>query len=104
MRRLGPAGLRGTPAKGEYGSLRLRNTPAVPGDFAFRETELCRFLADGSHVHHALHRGQLESRRLGDPSFDALAGSILNMFTFNGPAAPPLFLDPQTGTVLPQQQ
>jgi phospholipase C len=35
--------------------------------------------------------------RIGDQSFDALAGSILNMFNFQGPAAAPLFLDPTTG-------
>ena len=38
--------------------------------------------------------------RLGDQSFDALAGSILNMFNFNGTPAPALFLDPQTGSVV----
>jgi phospholipase C len=37
--------------------------------------------------------------RLGDHSFDAIAGPILNMFNFNGPNAPPLFLDPDTGLI-----
>lgn len=38
--------------------------------------------------------------RLGDQSFDAMAGSILNMFDFSGQhIAPPLFLDPTTGLV-----
>jgi phospholipase C len=41
--------------------------------------------------------------RLGDQSFDAMAGSILNMFDFNGQPAPPLFLDPQTGLVVSGQ-
>jgi phospholipase C len=40
--------------------------------------------------------------RLGDQSFDAIAGSITNMFNFNGPPAPRLFLDPQTGLAAPQ--
>jgi phospholipase C len=38
--------------------------------------------------------------RIGDQSFDALAGPITNMFDFgHGPRAPRLFLDPSTGTV-----
>jgi phospholipase C len=37
--------------------------------------------------------------RLGDQSFDGLAGSIMNMFSFTGPLSPPVFLDPQTGLV-----
>src|SRR4051794_16290736 len=38
--------------------------------------------------------------RIGDSSFDELAGSLLNMFDFgHGPRAPRLFLDPSTGTV-----
>jgi phospholipase C len=38
--------------------------------------------------------------RLGDQSFDAIAGSILNMFNFNGPATAPVYLDPATGLVV----
>jgi phospholipase C len=41
--------------------------------------------------------------RLGDQSFDALAGSIMNMFTFGGPVAPKVFLDPDTGLVVSGQ-
>jgi len=41
--------------------------------------------------------------RVGDQSFDAIAGSILNMFKFSGPPAPPVFLDPATGQVVNQQ-
>jgi phospholipase C len=37
--------------------------------------------------------------RLGHQSFDAIAGSILNMFNFSA-MAPPVFLDPQTGLVV----
>ena len=40
--------------------------------------------------------------RIGDQSFDALAGSVLNMFNFNGPAAPKLFLDSGTGLAVNQ--
>ena len=35
--------------------------------------------------------------RIGDQSFDSLAGSILGMFSFSGPIALPLCLDPGTG-------
>jgi len=35
--------------------------------------------------------------RLGDQSFDAIAGPILNMFQFAGAPAPKVFLDPDTG-------
>jgi len=38
--------------------------------------------------------------RLGDQSFDALSGSIMNMFNFTGQPAPQLFLDPATGSVV----
>jgi len=38
--------------------------------------------------------------RLGDQSFDVMAGSILNIFDFSGQRiGPPLFLDPTTGLV-----
>jgi phospholipase C len=35
--------------------------------------------------------------RIGGGSFDALAGSLTNMFNFRAPVAPKLFLDPATG-------
>jgi phospholipase C len=38
--------------------------------------------------------------RIGDQSFDAIAGSIQNMFNFTGTATPPVFLDPTTGQVV----
>ena len=41
--------------------------------------------------------------RIGDQSFDAIAGSILNMFNFQGPAAALLFLDPDTGLIAGSQ-
>ena len=41
--------------------------------------------------------------RLGDQSFDALAGSITNMFNFTGTPAPKVLLDPATGLVVKQQ-
>jgi phospholipase C len=50
-------------------------------------TSILRFIEDNWHL-----------GRLGDQSFDAMAGSLLNMFDFSG-QAPPVFLDPQTGLV-----
>jgi len=35
--------------------------------------------------------------RIGDGSFDAIAGPLTNMFDFTKPAAKPLYLDPNTG-------
>jgi phospholipase C len=46
----------------------------------------------------------LNSQRIGQGSFDATAGSIMNMFNFSGSTgtAPTLFLDPNQGTKLSQ--
>jgi phospholipase C len=41
--------------------------------------------------------------RMGDQSFDAMAGSILNMFNFTQQPAPPVLLDPKTGLVVSGQ-
>jgi len=46
----------------------------------------------------------LGGKRLSPVSFDATAGSIMGMFDFSQPFGRRLFLDPQTGTVLPDQQ
>jgi hypothetical protein len=42
--------------------------------------------------------------RIGNQSFDAKAGSIMNMFDFTSGAkrAPPLFLDSSTGSIIPE--
>jgi len=51
------------------------------------QTSILRFIEDNWRL-----------GRLGDQSFDALAGSIEGMFSFGrGPRAPRLFLDPATG-------
>jgi len=42
-----------------------------------------------------------ELGRIGDDSFDALAGSLLTMFDFDHPQVGKLFLDPKTGLRLP---
>lgn len=94
----GLTGLCGTPAAGAYLD-RCGYGPRLPflviSPFARQNfvdstitdtTSILRFIEDNWNL-----------GRLGDQSFDAIAGSILNMFNFTGPNAPPLFLDPSTG-------
>jgi len=50
------------------------------------QTSILRFIEDN-----------WELGRIGDQSFDERAGSILNLFDFQIPAAGKLFLDPRTG-------
>ncbi len=38
--------------------------------------------------------------RIGDQSFDAIAGSLLGLFNFTAPPNPPVILDPNAGTVV----
>lgn len=97
----GSTGLCGTPASGAY-SDRCGYGPRLPllviSPFAKQnfvdhtlndQTSILRFIEDNWQL-----------GRIGDQSFDALAGSLLNMFNFTGPAAPPLFLDPSTGQIV----
>ncbi len=101
---MGPDGMCGTPAAGAYldrcgyGS---RLPFLVISPFAKRNfvdsniadtTSILRFIEDNWRL-----------GRLGDQSFDAMAGSILTMFSFTGQAAPAVFLDPQTGLVVSGQ-
>jgi phospholipase C len=95
---MGPTGLCGTPAPGAYldrCGYGTRLPFLVISPFAKQNfvdstitdtTSVLRFIEDNWNL-----------GRLGDQSFDAIAGSILNMFNFSGPNAPPLFLDPDTG-------
>lgn len=98
----GSSGLCGTPASGAYND-RCGYGPRLPllviSPFAKQnfvdhtltdQTSILRFIEDNWQL-----------GRIGDQSFDALAGPLLNLFNFNGPAAPPLFLDPATGQVVP---
>ena len=98
---LGP-GLCGTAAPGAYQD-RCGYGPRIPflvlSPFAKRNfvdhsledmTSIIRFIEDNWSL------GQI-----GDQSFDAEAGSILNAFDFGHPVAtPPLILDPNTGEIL----
>ena len=100
---LGSSGLCGTPAPGSYldrCGYGTRLPFLVISPFARQNfvdstlndtTSILRFIEDNWGL-----------GRLGDQSFDALAGSILNMFNFKGPAAPPVFLDADTGLVATQ--
>jgi len=45
-----------------------------------------------------------QTGRIGDGSFDAIAGSLSNMFDFSKPSAKPLFLDPNTGAAISRGQ
>ncbi|MEW9586565.1 hypothetical protein [Paraburkholderia sp. DGU8] len=48
------------------------------------------------------HRMVQCGQRIGGGSFDASAGSIMNMFDFSGSGkAPTVYLDPNLGTRLP---
>jgi phospholipase C len=97
---MGPSGLCGTPAPGAYldrCGYGTRLPFLVISPFAKQNyvdstltdtTSILRFIEDNWGL-----------GRIGDQSFDALAGSILNMFNFQGPAAAPLFLDPNTGLI-----
>jgi phospholipase C len=100
----GTTGLCGKPAPGAYQD-RCGYGPRLPllviSPFAKQNyvdstltdtTSILRFIEDNWNL-----------GRLGDQSFDAIAGSILNMFNFNGPPAPPVFLDPATGLVVSGQ-
>jgi phospholipase C len=96
----GTTGLCGTPASGAYQDrcgYGTRLPFLVISPFAKQNfvdatltdtTSILRFIEDNWNL-----------GRLGDQSFDAIAGSILNLFNFNGPPAPQLFLDSGTGLV-----
>jgi phospholipase C len=101
---LGPAGMCGTPKPGAYldrCGYGTRLPFLVISPFARQNfvdstltdtTSILRFIEDNWNL-----------GRLGDQSFDAIAGSILNMFNFTGQPAPPVFLDPGTGLVVSKQ-
>ncbi len=97
----GSTGLCGTPASESYQD-RCGYGPRLPliviSPFAKQnfvdstvtdQTSILRFIEDNWQL-----------GRIGGQSFDALAGSLLNMFNFAGTPAPPLFLDPSTGQVV----
>ena len=100
---LGPTGMCGKPAPGAYldrCGYGTRLPLLVISPFAKQNfvdssltdtTSILRFIEDNWNL-----------GRIGDQSFDVLAGSLLNMFNFSGPATPKLFLDSGTGLVVNQ--
>ncbi|HKE26131.1 MAG TPA: alkaline phosphatase family protein [Bryobacteraceae bacterium] len=101
---MGSTGMCGTPAPGAYldrCGYGTRLPFLVISPFAKQNfvdstltdlTSILRFIEDNWNL-----------GRLGDQSFDAIAGSILNMFNFTGQSAPKLFLAPDTGLVTTAQ-
>src|SRR5579871_394978 len=91
----------GTPAAGAYND-RCGYGPRLPlvviSPFA-KQNLVDRTLTDQSSILRFIE-DNWKLGRIGDQSFDALAGSLLNLFNFTGPAAPPLFLDPATGQIV----
>ncbi len=97
----GATGLCGTPAAGAdldrcgYGERMpfLIISPYARQNFVDHTvndtTSILRFIEDNWNL-----------GRIGDQSFDALAGSILNSFNFTAAPAPALILDPATGLVV----
>jgi phospholipase C len=97
----GPAGMCGTPAAGAYLD-RCGYGERLPfliiSPFAKKNyvdhtlndtTSILRFIEDNWGL-----------GRIGDQSFDAMAGTILNSFDFTAKPARPLFLDPASGEVV----
>jgi phospholipase C len=97
----GPAGLCGVLASGAYND-RCGYGPRLPlvviSPFA-KQNFVDHTLADQSSVLRFIE-DNWKLGRIGDQSFDAMAGSLLNLFNFTGPPAPPLFLDPVTGQIV----
>ncbi len=84
--------------------LRSRHAHAVPGHLALGQAELCRATTRISQasVVRFIEDNWLHGERLGGGSFDATAGSIMDMFDFSVGfrGIPRAVLDPTTGTPL----
>jgi phospholipase C len=97
---LGPTGLCGTAKMGAYLD-RCGYGPRLPflaiSPFS-KENFVAHTVADQSSIIHFIEDNWLLGR-IGDQSFDVMAGSLLNLFDFNrkGPADRILILDPDTG-------
>jgi len=94
-----PLGVAGSPVNGRCGpgtrTPFMVISPWAKANFvdttAITQASVARFIEDN----------WLGGTRIGNGSFDASAGSIMNMFNFAGTAnTTPLFLDPTQGTVL----
>jgi len=99
---LGPQKLCGTPPAGAYLD-RCGYGPRLPllviSPFA-RSNYVGHTMADVGSILR-LVEDNWSLGRLGDQSFDAIAGSLLDLFRFGGPSTARLFLDPDTGEPTP---
>jgi phospholipase C len=85
----------GPPARCGYGP---RLPLLVISPYA-RRNYVSHVLSDQASITRFIEDRWLEGQRLTDISFDNEAGSLLDLFDFQAPAAPRLFLDPATGLV-----
>lgn len=98
----GTSGLCGSPAAGAYND-RCGYGPRLPlvviSPFA-RQNFVDHTVADQSSILRFIE-DNWQLGRIGDQSFDAIAGSLNNLFNFTAQTpAPPVFLDPATGQVV----
>jgi len=97
---LGSVGLCGTPAPGAYKD-RCGYGPRLPflaiSPFA-KSNFVDSSLADQSSILRFIE-DNWQTERIGDQSFDAQAGSILNIFDFHHQPNKALFLDPESGEI-----
>jgi hypothetical protein len=73
---------------------------APPAPYTLSELDPAAVLPERVYTKAELEAYTEHCREIGDQSFDALSGTLLNLFNFNGPAAPRLLLDPATGEVV----
>jgi hypothetical protein len=69
-----------------------------------RDNYVDHTLIDQTSTTRFIEDNWLEGKRLSTASFDTKAGSILGMFDFSHPSGRRLFLSPQSGTPLPDEQ
>jgi phospholipase C len=98
---LGASGLCGALGSGAYND-RCGYGPRLPlvviSPFA-RKNFVDHTIADQSSILRFIE-DNWQLGRIGDQSFDAVSGSLLNLFNFTGTPAPPVFLDPANGQVV----
>jgi phospholipase C len=103
---LGPAGMCGTPAPGAYldrCGYGTRLPLLVISPYA-KQNYVSHALTDTSSVLRFIE-DNWDLGRIGDQSFDAMAGSILDSFDFtSAPHTAPLTLNPTTGAVVKSRQ
>ena len=88
-------GLTGQPAQGRCG-YGTRQPLVVISPFA-RVNYVDHRLTDQSSVMRFIEDNWMGGQRIGQGSFDAVAGALDGMFDFANPTAKALILDPETG-------